>query len=55
MTLIVTITIILLILLIFIGILFYKISSPSWYHQFYSQNFTDKDCFTRIIKFILNR
>lgn len=51
MILIITIPIM---ILIFIGILFYKLSSESWYHQFYSQNFTDKDYFTRIIKFLLN-
>lgn len=42
-------------ILIFIGILFYKLSSDSWYHQFYSQDFTNNDCFTRIIKFINER
>ena len=41
-------------LLIFIGILFYKLSQQHWYHQFYLQEFTDTDYFTRIIKFILN-
>lgn len=38
---------------LFVGMLFYKLSNVSWYYQFFTQNFKDKDYFTRFVKWLL--
>lgn len=48
------ILIILIIVLLFIGMLIYKLSDVNWYHQFYNQEFKDKDWFTRLVKFLMS-
>ena len=42
----------LLLFVIFFGFLFYKMSKPEWLDQFITGKFTDKDLFTRFIKFL---
>jgi hypothetical protein len=44
-----------IIILLFIIILMYKLSDNNWADQFMSNNFTDKDFFTKIIKFLMKK
>jgi ABC-type uncharacterized transport system permease subunit len=39
---------------LFVGMLFYKLSNVSWYYQFFTQNFKDKDYFTRFVKWLMS-
>lgn len=44
----------LLFFIIILGILFYKMSKPEWFAQFIEGKFTDKDLFTRFVKFLMS-
>ena len=39
---------------LFVGMLFYKLTDVNWYHQFLTQDFKDKDYFTRLIKWLMS-
>ena len=45
---------ILLITFLFLGVFFYKLSDVKWYHQFLTQEFEDRDIFTRLVKFLMS-
>lgn len=34
--------------------LFYKLADVNWYHQFINQDFSDKDYFTRLVKWLMS-
>jgi hypothetical protein len=44
---------VLITVLIFSTILFYKLMDRNWRRQFMSGNFTDKDLFTKLVKFLM--
>ena len=35
-------------------IIFHKLSKPEWFAQFIEGKFTDKDLFTRFVKFLMS-
>ncbi len=39
---------------LFICVLFYKLTNVNWYHQFLTQDFKDKDWFTKLVKWLVN-
>lgn len=43
-----------LIVIAFTGVLFWKLTDPKWYYQFVAQNFTDRDLFTRLVKWLMS-
>ena len=49
------ITTVLFITFSFLVIFFYKLSEVKWFHQFYTQEFEDKDIFTRLVKFLMRK
>lgn len=44
------ITSFILLIVILFGLFFTKLLDENWYYQYYSNNFTDKDLFTKLIK-----
>jgi hypothetical protein len=43
----------LVLLFLFVCVLLYKMTNLNWAHQLITRNFTDKDLFTRIVKFLI--
>lgn len=50
---IITFILFLIFIILFVAILFYKLADYNWHNQFFTQNFTDKDFFTKLIKFLM--
>ena len=44
----------LVLVFVFFVILFYKLSKPEWLAQFIEGKFTDKDLFTKFVKFLMS-
>ena len=56
-TTIATIILIIILVISIIGwiiILFHKLTKPEWFAQFISNNYSDKDLFTRFVKFLMS-
>jgi len=39
---------------LFAGMLFYKLTDINWYYQFLTQDFKDKDYFTKFVKWLMS-
>jgi hypothetical protein len=44
-----------ILIFLFILMLVYKLSDVNWFHQFITQDFKDKDCFTRLVKWLMKK
>jgi hypothetical protein len=53
MYIIIVLVAVILFLVFFTSMLLYKLRDVNWYHQLMSGQFTDKDLFTKFVKFIL--
>ena len=40
--------------LLFMTVLMYRLHDPDWHYQFTTQNFKDKDFFTRMVKWLMS-